>query len=145
MGVDVLFVALESHIVPRPGRERAYPRVADMLIELRKRADITQEEMARRVGLTLSGYRTYEQGRRNLSQDQIPVFARALGVPISAVTIRLWPEDQPELVETRYSVDMAELQQQLAGLPPERAERVLRWMRESLEIASGTADLVRRN
>lgn len=145
----MLSVDLEFQIVPRPGRERAYPRVADMLIELRKRADITQEEMARRVGLTLSGYRTYEQGRRNLSQDQIPVYARALGVPIFEVTKRLWPEEQTELTETRYSLDAAEFSQQLAKIEreegPEKAERVRRWMRESLEIAHGATDLAHRN
>lgn len=115
-----------------------------MLRELRKRADLTQEELARRLNMTLSGFRPYEQGRRNLKIEQIPAFASALGVPISTITAMLWPEEH-QLVETRYSHDWDELQRQTASLPPEIREQVLRGFRESVAVLQQVSDLARRN
>lgn len=79
-------------------------RVADTLKELREQADLTQEETARRVNLTLSGYRTYEQGKRHLRSDQVERFARAFSVPESEIVRRLWPpsdDEQALLAEVR--------------------------------------------
>jgi len=124
-------------------RPAKYQHVANTLRHLRRAAGLTQEQLAHAVGLTLSGYRTYEQGKRNLKSEQIPTFAAALGVPISAITSRLWPED-PKLIETRYSLDWAEAQRQVADLPPDQQERVMRGIWQSIEIAKA-ADLARRN
>jgi transcriptional regulator with XRE-family HTH domain len=121
-----------------------YQHVADMLRDLRKRADVTQEDLARRLSMTLSGYRPYEQGRRNLKIEQIPLFASALGVPISTITSMLWPEE-PRLVETRYSHDWDELQAQTEHLPPEIREQVLRSFRESIAMLNQASALARRN
>lgn len=123
--------------------EPRYKQIADMLRALRTERRITQEELARRMDMTLSGYRPYEQGKRNLKIEQIPQFAAALGVPISEIAGRLWPEDV-KLVETRVSTDLATAMAQVAHLPPEQQERILRGLRNSLEIAYG-APLVSPN
>lgn len=118
----------------RPSRATDNQAVADVLRELRDRADLTQEELARRVGLTLSGYRTYEQGKRSLKNDQIPRFAEALGVPVSDITARLWPD--AGVAERRFSADWESIQREVEGLPPEVAERVLRNFRTAVDIAT---------
>jgi transcriptional regulator with XRE-family HTH domain len=80
--------------VRRPNRDpEEKRRVAETLRSLRVSADMTQEDAARRVGLTLSGYRTYEQSKRTLRAEQIPQFADAFGVAPTAITSRLWPDD----------------------------------------------------
>lgn len=147
----MLSVAWEPETVPRKPRndgasDRPYPNVAKALSDLRKLAKLTQEEMAHAVGLTLSGYRTYEQGKRNLSQDQIPLYARALRVPIEELARRLWPAeyDRIELVETQYSTDWEEIQRQVDRFPPAQRERILRGFAASIEIANGS-DLARQN
>lgn len=118
--------------------------VADVLRELRRAKGITQEAVARRLDMTLSGYRTYEQGKRQLRVEQLPRFAQALGVPVSEITRRLWP-DRPAVERLHFSAEWDELQQQTANLPPELREMVLRAYRQSLEIANGASDLARRN
>ena len=145
----MLSTTLERIGVPRRPKDeqgRPYPNVAAALSDLRRAAEITQEEMARRVNLTHSGYRTYEQGKRNLTQDQIPTYARALGVPIAELIKRLWPDElaQDQPVETHYSNDWAEIQQQVAGLPSAQRERILRNFRTAIEIAQG-GPLARHN
>lgn len=84
---------LERSHVSSPQKAAEHPLVADTLRELRIAAGLTQEETARRVGLTLSGYRGYEQGKRAMRADQIPLFADAFGVQPVAITSRLWPDD----------------------------------------------------
>lgn len=136
-------LAMESHLVTDPAPTR-YQHVADMLRELRKRSRLTQEDLARRLDMTLSGYRPYEQGRRNLKIEQIPAFATALGVPISTITSLLWPEE-PKLVEARFSHEWGELQRQTEHLPPEIREQVLRGFLESVALLNAASDLARRN
>lgn len=130
-------IALECRPVSESPQEPRYQRVADTLRDLRVSAGITQEELARRVNLTLSGYRTYEQGKRDLKAEQIEIFAAALGKPISAITSRLWPDDEI-LVETHYSADFTELKRQVSHLPLRKQERILRSFWASVEIAQET-------
>lgn len=125
------------------GGKQSFPRVAKALREIRQLCDRTQEQMAEVMGLTFAGYRPYDRGERDLTQSQIERIARELGIPVSAITSRLWPEEV-EIIETRYSHDLAEIERQVADLPPEQAARVLRGFRQSLEIAYG-AEVVRRN
>lgn len=112
-------------------------RIADRRTALH----LEQTELAERASLSRAYVSRLESGL--VPNPKVFDLARLAQVLDIALPTLVAPE--AHLTETRYSVDMAEFEQQLAGLPPERAERVLRWMRESLEIASGTADLVRRN
>lgn len=124
--------------------EPPFARVAAMLKAFRKRAGLTQEQIAPLVGLSFAGYRPYERGERDLTMVQIEAFAQAFGVPVSEITRFLWPDDV-RLVETRYSHQWDEIQRQVEHLPEAQRERVLRAFRDSVEIAYGTSDLARRN
>jgi transcriptional regulator with XRE-family HTH domain len=115
-----------------------------MLRELRKAANISQEKFADAIGMSFAGYRPYERGERDLTADQIERFAQALGVPVSEITRRLWP-DESRLEELHFSHEWAEIQQQVANLPEPLREQILRIARQSIEVANGAADLARRN
>lgn len=96
-------VLVPSH--PSPQRRL----VADVLRELRRQANLSQEEFAPRVGLSLAGYRPYEQGKRDLSGEQLPVFAEALQVSRAELAARLGLA-APE-IDTIYAAEVQELLQ----------------------------------
>ncbi len=107
-------------------------RVARVFRALREEAGLTQEDIARRIDLTLSGYRPYEQGRRQLRLEQVPTFARAFGVTPEMLAARLGlPGSTLREARVAEGVDLIE---QLADEPPEVADTLLKWWRESLEI-----------
>jgi len=55
------------------------------LREARKRAGLSQGELARRVGIHQSGVSRIERGRRTMTVPQLMTFARALGVRPAAL------------------------------------------------------------
>lgn len=116
-----------------------YPRVADALRELRQACRMTQEQTAHAVNLTLSGYRTYEQGKRNLTYSQVEEFAHAFGVPVSAITSRLWPDD-PVLTGAHQASEWTDIQAMVDRLAPDQRERVIRSFQQIAEIAGGVTE-----
>lgn len=111
-------------------------RIAAVFKDLRRSAELTQEEVAERAGLTLAGYRPYEQGKRQLRTEQITVFADAFGVPRSMLAERLHLADsdiadgsvRQQLAEFMPDADAAELDamvRKLATLPPSDRRQVL--------------------
>jgi transcriptional regulator with XRE-family HTH domain len=52
---------------------------------------------------------------------------------------------EAKLVETRFSHEWAEIQQQTEHLPPEIREQVLRGFRESVALLNAASSLARRN
>jgi transcriptional regulator with XRE-family HTH domain len=132
-------VAISYAVEQRPvSRQPQQPtpegqKVADVFKALRADADITQEEAARRVDLTLSGYRPYEQGRRQLRIEQLPTFARAFGVS----TDRLSAELGLANVTSRQLrlAQCADILGRLDDQPPEITDTILQWLRESVNIA----------
>jgi transcriptional regulator with XRE-family HTH domain len=57
-------------------------RFAEMLKTLREGANLTQEALAERAGLSLRTLQQWEQGRRVPRVNALPRLARALGVPL---------------------------------------------------------------
>jgi transcriptional regulator with XRE-family HTH domain len=55
-------------------------RFKDLLRQLRKDADLTQEELADRAGIPVTSLRGHEQGQRIPSWASVVRFARALGI-----------------------------------------------------------------
>ena len=135
---------MESHLVTTPPPPR-YQQVADMLRAIRKRSNLTQEDLAHRLNMTLSGYRPYEQGKRNLKIEQIPALAEATGLPISDITSLLWPEERSEVATAHFSADLDELRRQVAGLPPALAEAIIKGAAANAAIMAQGTELARRN
>jgi transcriptional regulator with XRE-family HTH domain len=91
----VLAFILERPLIDRHTLDG--PKVAAVFKAIRTEQHLTQEEAAREAGLTLSGYRPYEQGKRQLRTAQIPTFAKAFGVSVEALSARLglgWGGDE---------------------------------------------------
>jgi len=125
--------------MPRPARTEDGAKVAEALRSLRIASGFTQEQAAQRVGLTLSGYRNYEQGRRYLRVDQLERFATAFGVTPESLASRIGLSSTPTLAEDAhtlsFSADLEIFQHQLAALPPELAASLLEMWRSSLVMA----------
>jgi putative transcriptional regulator len=64
---DDLIQALEEALAHAKGRGEAIIHPAVDPAEVRKRAKLTQVQMAPLMGMSLSGYRKWEQGKRALS------------------------------------------------------------------------------
>lgn len=108
-------------------------QIAGVFKKLRTEAGLTQEDVARKIDLTLSGYRPYEQGRRQLRTEQIPLFARAFKVSVESLAVHLGLS-AADVQQVRVS-ECTELMSQLDGEPPEVIETVMRFWRESIELA----------
>lgn len=57
--------------------------IAQRLRLARERLGITQDELAKRVNKSREALANYESGRRAVPSADLPLFAAALGVPIS--------------------------------------------------------------
>ena len=118
-------------------------RIAAVFKQLREMSGLTQEQVAERAGLTLAGYRPYEQGKRQMRTEQIAVFAEAFGVPRTMLAERLHLADpdvgdasvRQQLAEFMPDADAAELDlmaRQLGTLPPSERRQILEMWRDHL-------------
>jgi transcriptional regulator with XRE-family HTH domain len=107
--------------------------VAAVLRAIRAERGLTQAQVAKQWGMTVDGYRPYEAGRRQLRTGALPGLAAALGITASDLSSRLGLHDVT-LREIRVA-ECADIMSQLADEPPEVSETILRWLRESVNIA----------
>ncbi|HEX8751911.1 MAG TPA: helix-turn-helix transcriptional regulator [Solirubrobacterales bacterium] len=68
------------------GSQEELPDFAVRLRAARERAGVTQEELARRLGMSTKGYRAYEAGRRP-GEERLADIALALGVGVADLFI----------------------------------------------------------
>lgn len=109
-------------------------KVAEALRSLRASSGLTQEQAAQRVGLTLSGYRNYEQARRHLRVDQLERFALAFGVSPESLANRIGLSSTDSRTMS-FSADLEVFQHQLDALPPDLAASLVDMWRSSLAMA----------
>lgn len=69
------------------------------LKRIRENAGLTQEDLARKAGLTLSGLRQVETGRREPRLATAQAIASALGVPIE----QIWPYSAEHLTDAEQA------------------------------------------
>jgi transcriptional regulator with XRE-family HTH domain len=108
-------------------------RLAAVLRQIRTERGLTQIQVARNWGMSVDGYRPYEAGRRQLRTGALPGLASALGVSTSDLSARLGLHGVT-LREIR-AAECQDIMGQLADEPPEVTETILRWLRESVQIA----------
>jgi len=126
-------------------------RIAAVFKELRESAGLTQEQAAERAGLTLAGYRPYEQGKRQMRTEQIGVFAEAFSVSRSTLAERLGVSFDPAAIalEDRIYRTLGPERAHIAGrifdtvvdLPPDLQDKALEMMRVSVMGVRADADL----
>lgn len=107
-------------------------RIAQAFRELRAERGLTQEQLAHRAGLTLSGYRPYESGRRYLRGDQLARFAEAFGVSTDALRQKLG-YGAGSLREVQLAT-CQEILAELEGMTPQQSKTILEWLRYSLRV-----------
>ena len=90
----------------------------DLVREARKRAGLTQRELAERAGTTQSAIARLESGRTR------PTFENVLRL------LRLCGMDLDVMVVERDESDWIQAQRQLKLTPSERAERMVEWGRQ---------------
>ena len=75
----------------------------------RKKKGYTQKEIAESLGISLSGYRKIEQGKRRLKLDQAKQLSTILNVPLpTLMQTKLNSSDvlnQPALVRKRFLIE----------------------------------------
>jgi transcriptional regulator with XRE-family HTH domain len=86
---------------------------SQLLVEARRRAGITQAELARRVGTTQSAIARIERGHSESSFSRLQEMIRACGF---ALRVRLVPDD----------LDFSMIERNLELTPTERVQRVSR-------------------
>ncbi len=91
--------------------DRIYRVFGSRLREIREQADVTQEELARRVDLSRTSITNIEKGRQRILLHQLVDFADALKVPAS----ELMPKTEPGSEELRE--DVAKIVEALKGAP----------------------------
>ena len=79
-------------------------RAEQVIVEARKRAGLTQAEVARRTGTTQSAIARLERGENEPSWDRVTRIARACGL---ALTVTLDPPDSVELATHRRNLDLS--------------------------------------
>lgn len=76
------------------------PHYSDMLIYLRKRSRLTQQELADRTGLSRSAIGMYETGRREPDLETLEIFADFYNVDMNTLTGRaLSPQRETPALE----------------------------------------------
>jgi transcriptional regulator with XRE-family HTH domain len=121
------------------------------LASLRRGRELTQAQLAERLGLSVEGYRMYEKGYTRVRADNLPRWARALGMPAPALAVRLGillgvDPDASALareVATLLGPDEADeidaIVRELAPLPPAARRRALDMMRVSVRLITTDA------
>ena len=104
----------------------------EALRALRQEKRLKHRELAESLGIAESTYRAYEQGYRRIRLDQIQGFAEAYGISQEELSARLGL-GTANVRELRVA-ECAELMRELDHQPPEVAETLLRWFRESIAL-----------
>jgi transcriptional regulator with XRE-family HTH domain len=71
--------------MPRSQHSDRYKQLRNRLFEQRKKADVTQAQLARRLGKPQSFVSKYESGERRLDAIELLDVTRALGVTLGAI------------------------------------------------------------
>ena len=78
---------------------------SEMLVYLRKRAGLTQQDLAEKIGVTKSAISMYEQGARKPSYEMLEALADCFNVEIDFITGRSQTQSGPS--ERAYSIAIA--------------------------------------
>lgn len=92
--------------------------IKENIRRIRKRTGLTQEEMALRLGISLTAYRDLEKGATNIVNSNIPKIAEITGVTTEEVLGYSAMPDESKLhdVTAEYGIQMESLQTRINDL-----------------------------
>lgn len=142
-----------------PRRQRQPVQIGPRLKHLRERYEMTQEEVAARLGMSTDGYRHREHGRsKMLSISELQPLAGVYGLTVPELLVELGfvpPDDRLEPSES--SLTAGDLRRRLAGQYPrdvvltvtrlldaadEYSENDVSWL---AEVVQASLDRLKRN
>lgn len=104
------------------------PQFYDVLIYLRKRAGLTQQELADKTGLTRSSIGMYETGKREPDLETLEVFADFFNVDMNTLT-----GSTAFVVSPQISSPVQEITDMLSDMTPEELALVAARIRKIKE------------
>lgn len=70
--------------------------IGTVLRDFRKESKITQEQLAKEIGVTPNAVSMYESGRRNFPMELLEPTCRVFNVEVREFLDRVWPEGNEE-------------------------------------------------
>ncbi len=106
--------------------------IKDNIRRFRKTRGLTQEQMALRIGISLTAYRDLEKGRTNIMNDNLAKIAELLDTSTEEIVLGYRPVQsegrQFEEVQAEYGERIVTMQKRIEDL-----EEMVRTLRESNE------------
>jgi transcriptional regulator with XRE-family HTH domain len=105
------------------------------LKRLRKSSGLTQDEVAKKLGITQSAYAHYENGIRKVEAEKIPTIAQILGVEIADIYAGHKPKEplRQEVKRPHKNRRSAQIQELFAKLPVEQQRALFKMIQASVK------------
>lgn len=117
--------------------------IKDNIRRIRKDHRLTQEEMADRLGISLTAYRDLERGNTNIVNSNVMKLARLLDTSTEELVlgyrpVRI-PEDNLKAMEEEYSSRITELEKEVEYL-----RRLVKSQEEIIETKNQIIEMLRK-
>ena len=118
-------------------------KLSDMLIYLRKRDNVTQEELSRAIGISRSAIGMYESGKREPNLETLEIFADFYNVDMNTLTGKNTETSVTTLGGTStnhnyahddHEEDMLLLARHMAPIPEEDRNALKEQFRKSIDL-----------
>ena len=115
--------------------------IKENIRRIRKRKGMTQEEMALRLGISLTAYRDLEKGATNIVNSNIPKIAEITGVTTEEVLGYSTRPDESKIhdVTAEYGLHMESLQTRINDL-----EKIVESMEELIEVKNEIISMLKK-
>jgi len=147
-------ITLDDLDAIRPHNEQMayHQQLAEVLREARQRADLTQSELAERVGCSVRAISQYERGSGDISAAHLARLAEELGIPLTQVMPNLarapttpvppdaLPDEVRRFVYNEENLTYLRAAMQLREVSPLDAQRIIAVLSAVVERALPAAD-----
>ena len=89
-------------------REEFWTKLSDRLKRYRESAEITQKDVAAKIGVSESAYRSYELGDRKIPVDLLMKLAALYHTSVDVLIGNATPVDEPSIVSGTFTQDQTE-------------------------------------
>lgn len=97
-------------------KEDFWNKLSDTLRRFRESAEITQKDLAVKIGVSESAYRSYELGDRKIPVDLLVKLAAVYNTSVDVLIGNSEPVEEPTIVSGNFTQDQTEKIQKYAEL-----------------------------